>query len=188
LGYNADTPFQADPEKAKALLKEAGQENLTLELLAPTGAAPGGAAWADIAAKLQADFAAAGVTINIKQTPYAQLYDAYRANSHQLIMVEWGPDFPDPEGNVGPFANFAAGSIAVRNGWNDPIGEKVQAATLIADSTARAAAYKEITDYVMHNGPYIVLYQPIELFGLRSNVQGFTWKAMGYVDFAEISK
>jgi peptide/nickel transport system substrate-binding protein len=188
LGYNASTPFQADPEKAKALLKEAGQENLTLELLAPTGAAPGGAAWADIAAKLQADFAKAGVTINIKQTPYAQLYDTYRANKHELIMVEWGPDFPDPDGNVGPFTNFEANSIANRNGWNDPIGQKAAPATLIEDPAQRAAAYKEITDYVLHNGPYIVLYQPVELFGLRDNIKNFQWKAMGYVDFAEITK
>jgi len=26
----------------------------------------------------------------------------------------------------------------------------------------RSTAYKEITDYVLHNGPYVVLYQPTE--------------------------
>ena len=190
LGYNPDTPFQQDVDKTKALLKEAGQdEGLSLELLVPTGAAPGGAAWADLAAKLQADFALAGVQINIKQTPYAELYDTYRANKHQLIMLEWGPDYPDPDGNVQPFADANANSIAARNGWNDPsIAEKVRAAALITDTTQRAAAYKEITDYVLHNGPYIILYQPKELFGLRSDVKGFQWKAIGWVDFAEISK
>jgi peptide/nickel transport system substrate-binding protein len=190
LGYNADVPFQQDVEKAKALLKEAGYEKgLSLELLTPTGSAPGGAAWADIAAKLQADFAQVGVTINIKQTPYSELYATYRAQTHQLIMVEWGPDYSDPDANVSPFANAEAKSIASRNGWNDAeIGKKAHDAALIADPAQREAAYKEVTEYVLHNGPYVVLYQPTEQFGLRTNLKGFEWKPSGWVDFAAISK
>ena len=188
MGYNPDAPFQADPQKAKSLLQQAGQGNLTLELLCPTGTAPGGAAWADIAAKLQSDFANAGITINIKQTQYSTLYDTYRANKHQLIMVEWGPDFPDPDANVGPFTEFDINSIATRQGWKDAIGDKAKAAALLLDLTQREAAYKDITDYVLHNGPYAVLYQPTEVFGLRSNVKGFAWKANGWVDFAALTK
>jgi peptide/nickel transport system substrate-binding protein len=188
MGYNPDAPFQADPQKAKSLLQQAGQGNLTLELLCPTGTAPGGAAWADLAAKLQSDFANAGITINIKQTQYSTLYDTYRANKHQLIMVEWGPDFPDPDANVGPFTEFDINSIATRQGWKDAIGDKAKAAALLLDLTQREAAYKDITDYVLHNGPYAVLYQPTEVFGLRSNVKGFAWKANGWVDFAALTK
>ena len=188
LGYNSDAPFQADPQKAKSLLQQAGQQNLSLELLCPTGTAPGGAAWSDIAAKLQSDFANAGVTITIKQTEYSALYDTYRANKHQLVMVEWGPDYPDPDANVGPFTEFDMKSIASRQGWNDPIGEKAKAAALMLDAKQREAAYKDITEYVLHNGPYAVLYQPTEVFGLRSNVKGFAWKANGWVDFAALSK
>src|SRR5207302_1353530 len=36
-GYNESTPFQADVSKAKALLQQAGQTAITLELLVPTG-------------------------------------------------------------------------------------------------------------------------------------------------------
>lgn len=190
LGFNEDAPFQQDVEKAKALLAEAGYaDGFTLELLAPTGSAPGGAAWADIAAKLQSDFAQVGVTVNIQQTPYSELYATYRAQTHQLIMVEWGPDYSDPDGNVNPFANFSASSIASRNGWDDAeISQKAQEAALLADQAEREAAYKEITEYVLHNGPYIILYQPTEQFGLRANLQGFAWKPSGWVDFALISK
>ena len=41
--------------KAKALLQEAGQTAITLEFLVPTGQAPGGVAWSDLAAKLSLD-------------------------------------------------------------------------------------------------------------------------------------
>ncbi|MER3544667.1 MAG: ABC transporter substrate-binding protein [Chloroflexota bacterium] len=188
-GHNPDAPFQQDIEKAKALLKEAGQEGgFTLDLLVPTGSAPGGVTWADLAAKLQSDWAKIGVTVNIVQTAQAELLNVYRAQKGQLVLILWGPDFPDPDANVGPFTDYAAKSIAWRNAWQDEISKKAREAALMADPAQRNTAYKEITDYVLHNGPYIVLYQPTELFGLRDNVKGFAWNPMGWTDFAAISK
>ena len=187
-GYNDAKPFQQDVDKAKALLTDAGQDKVALELLVPTGSAPGGVAWADLAAKLQADWAKIGVTVTIKQTTQAELLTSYRAQKGQLVLILWGPDFPDPDANVGPFTDYKAKVIAYRNGWDDPIAEKSRAAALITDPAARVAAYKVITDYVLHNGPYAILYQPTEQFGLRSNVKGFAWSPMGWTDFAAMSK
>jgi peptide/nickel transport system substrate-binding protein len=188
-GHNPATPFQADVAKAKALLTKAGQTAITLELLVPTGPAPGGVAWADLAAKLKDDWSKIGVTVNIKQTTQADLLTAYRAQKGQLVLILWGPDFPDPDANVGPFTDYAAKSIAYRNGWDDKTyAEAGRKAALITDTAGRAAAYKEITEYVLHNGPYVVLYQPTSLFGLRSNVKGFVWSPMEWADFASLSK
>jgi peptide/nickel transport system substrate-binding protein len=188
-GYNEATPFQADVAKAKALLTKANQTSITLELLVPTGPAPGGAAWSDVAAKLKEDWSKIGVTVNIKQTTQAELLTTYRAQKGQLVMILWGPDFPDPDANVGPFTDYKAKSIAFRNGWDDAtIAAKGRDAALITDPARRATAYKEITEYVLHNGPFVILYQPTSLFGLRSNVKGFVWSPMDWADFASISK
>ena len=187
-GYIESTPFQADVTKAKSLLTEAGQTSITLDFLVPTGGAPGGASWSDIAAKLKSDWAKIGVTVNIKQTTTADLLATYRAQKGQLVMINWGPDYPDPGANVNPFTDYKAKSIAYRNGWDDPIATKAHDAELISDPAKRVAAYKEITDYVLHNGPYIVLYQPNELFGLRSNVKGFNWSSIGWAELASVTK
>lgn len=188
-GFNASTPFQADVTKAKSLLQEAGQTSVTLEFLVPTGQAPGGATWSDIAAKLKSDWAKIGVTVNIKQTTTADLLATYRAQKGQLVMINWGPDYPDPDANVGPFTDYKAKSISFRNGWDDTaIAQKGRDAALITDPATRATAYKDITDYVLHNGPYVVLYQPTELFGLRSNVKGFTWSSIGWAELAAVTK
>ena len=188
-GYNESAPFQADVNKAKALLQEAGQTTITLDFLVPTGSAPAGAAWSDIAAKLKSDWAKIGVTVNIKQTTTADLLGTYRAQNGQLVMIYWGPDYPDPGANVNPFTDYKAKSIAYRNGWDDPtIAAKAHDAELITDPAQRVAAYKEITDYVLHNGPYVVLYQPSQLFGLRSNVKGFNWSSIGWAELASVTK
>ncbi len=190
LGSNPDAPFQQNVNAAKQLLAKAGQGNgFSLELLIPTGQAPGGAAWSDIAAKLQSDWAKIGVTINIKQTTQAELLNSYRAQKGQLVLILWGPDFPDPDANVGPFTDYAAKSIAYRNAWDDKqIAAKGREAALLNDPTQRAAAYKDITNYVLHNGPYAVLYQVSEKFGLRSSVKNFVWSPIGWTDFWTIGK
>src|SRR5438132_2683617 len=79
-GYNESAPFQADVTKAKDLLQQAGQTSVTLDFLVPTGQAPGGAAWSDIAAKLKSDWARLGLTVTIKQTTTADLLGTYRAH------------------------------------------------------------------------------------------------------------
>jgi peptide/nickel transport system substrate-binding protein len=188
-GANESAPFQADVAKAQALMKQANVDKATLDFLIPTGQAPGGVAFADLGAKLQADWAKIGVTVNIKQAPTADLLTTYRAQQGQLVLIYWGPDYPDPDANVGPFTDYKAKSIAYRNGWDDAgVAQKGRDAALITDPARRVAAYKEITDYVLHNGPYVVLYQPTELFGLRSNVKGFNWSPIGWVDFASVTK
>jgi peptide/nickel transport system substrate-binding protein len=156
--------------------------------LIPEGAAPGGVQWSDLAAKLQSDWQQIGVTVDIKQVTFAELLSAYRAQKAQLALLYWGPDFADPDTNVTPFTSYAAKSIAWRNSWDDPIAAKAHDAALLTDPAARMAAYKVITEYVLHSGPYVVLYQPASLFGIRSDIKGFDWNPMGFSDFWSISR
>jgi len=188
FGYNSDAPFQQDVEGAKALLQKAGVSDVSLEMMIPEGAAPGGVQWSDLGAKLQSDWDQIGVKVDIKQVSFAELLDAYRAQKAVLALLYWGPDFADPDTNVTPFTSYEAHSIAWRNSWDDPIAAKSHDAALMTDSTEREAAYKEITEYVLHNGPYAVLYQPAALFGVRNTVQGFEWNPMGFADFWSIIK
>jgi peptide/nickel transport system substrate-binding protein len=189
FGFNSDAPFQQDVAGAKALLQKAGVSNVKFEMLIPEGAAPGGVQWSDLGAKLVSDWSQIGVTVTIKQVSFAELLTSYRAQKAQLALLYWGPDFADPDTNVTPFTSFKAHSIAFRNSWDDAaIAAKAHDAALMTDPTARAAAYKDITEYVLHNGPYAVLYQPSALFGIGTNITGFDWNAMGFADFWSISK
>ncbi len=189
FGYNNDAPFQQDVAGAKALLAKAGATDLKFEMLIPEGAGPGGVQWSDLGAKLVSDWQQIGVTVTIKQESFAELLKSYRAQKAQLALLYWGPDFADPDTNVTPFTTYAAKSVAYRNSWDDAaIATKAHDAALMTDPTARAAAYKDITEYVLHNGPYVVLYQPSALYGIGTNITGFAWNPMGFADFWSISK
>ncbi|MDQ7827407.1 MAG: ABC transporter substrate-binding protein [Armatimonadota bacterium] len=190
FGFNPATPFQQNPARAKALLREAGLGGgFTVELLVPTGPAPGGVKWSDIAAKVQSDLAKSGITLQIKETAQAQLLNIYRAQKGQMVLILWGPDFPDPDGNATPFTDFAAKSIAWRNQYDDPVAARLaKQAALETNRSRRLALYKQLTDRVLHEGPYVVLYQPTTRFALRKGVQGFVWNPMAFAEFRTVSK
>jgi peptide/nickel transport system substrate-binding protein len=188
LGANTDIIFKRDVEKAKSLMKEAGVDSFQIDLLTLTGN-QGLVPMADLAAKIQADLADIGITVNVKQQAAAELLATYRASKAPMVMLFWGPDYPDPNTNATPFSDINAGSIAKRNNWKDDKAiQMAAAAKLESDTAKRVADYKELTDYVAHNGPYAVLFQPQNLFALRANVTGFDWNPMGYADLWTIGK
>lgn len=188
LGANTDEIYKRDVDKAKSLMKEAGVDGFEMDMLTLTGN-QGIVPMADLGAKIQADLAEIGVKLNVKQQPSAELLGTYRASKAPIVLLLWGPDYPDPNTNATPFSDSNAKVIAKRNNWEDKTAADMAAkAKLESDSAKRVADYKELTDYVAHNGPYAVLFQPLQLFAMRANVQGFAWNPMGYADLWTISK
>lgn len=177
LGYSGSMPFKQDIEKAKGLLSSAGvAEGTEIEFLVPTGSAPGGIEWGTLAAKIQDDVGKIGLKLNIKQVQQSELLNAYRAQKGQMVLINWGPDFPDPDGNVTPFTNYDAKSIAWRNAWeNKEIADMGKAAALEQDPAKRAELYKALSVKVQNEGPYAMLYQPTRTYGVRKNVSGFQY-------------
>jgi peptide/nickel transport system substrate-binding protein len=177
FGHVGENPFSQDLERSRELLAQAGvAEGTEIEFLVPTGPAPGGVEWGVLAAKIQSDLAQVGLTINIQQIQQSELLNIYRAQGAQMVLINWGPDYPDPAGNVTPFTSYAAKSIAWRNDWDNPeIAELSAQASVELDSQRRAELYAQITERVLNEGPYVILYQPTRAFGIRSNISGFAY-------------
>jgi peptide/nickel transport system substrate-binding protein len=179
FGHTGLNPFKQDLAKARDLLLTAGVKAGTeIEFLVPAGPAPGGIEWGTLAAKIQDDVGKIGLKLNIKQVQQSELLNVYRAQKAQMVLINWGPDFPDPDGNATPFANYEAKSIAWRNAWEDQKAiELSKQAAIEQDPAKRAALYKQLTEYVQNAGPYLMLYQPTRAFGVRKNIGGFKYDA-----------
>jgi peptide/nickel transport system substrate-binding protein len=177
FGHTGSKPFSQDIAKAKDLLTQAGiAEGTEIEFLIPAGSAPGGIEWATLAAKIQADVEQTGLKLNIKQVQQSELLNIYRAQEGQMVFINWGPDFPDPDGNATPFSNFDAKSLAWRNAWdNREAVELSKAAAVEQDTAKRAELYKQLTELVQNQGPYVILYQPTRTYGVRKNISGFQY-------------
>lgn len=177
LGHTGTNPFSQDIDKAKELLAKAGvAEGTSIDMIVPTGTAPGGIEWSTLGAKIQDDLSKVGLVLNLQQIQQSELLNLYRAQEGQIVMIYWGPDFPDPDGNATPFTSYPAQSIAWRNGWDNPeIAALAQQAALATTDEERTELYAQVVDRVQHEGAYAMLFQPIRTYGLRNNVQGFVY-------------
>lgn len=177
-GALTDTPFSYDPDKAKAILEEAGVDlPLTIELDV-INAAP----FTDIAASLQQTFAPAGINFEILPGTGAQVITKYRARTHQGMLLYWGPDFMDPHSNAKAFAYNAdnsddkyASTTTWRNAWMPPaeINEKTKAALAELDPDARSQMYIELQKAMQDEAPFVIMFQAVKQVAMADEVDGF---------------
>ena len=177
LGAVNDNPFSLNVEKAKELLKEAGLPegfSVTMDTRnTPEITAMGQA--------IQQTMAEAGIKLELIPGDGKQTLTKYRARTHDIYIGRWGPDFQDPHTNASTFAYNADNSdeasakpLAWRNAWDIPeLTKETDAAMLEADPAKRAAIYEAEQKTVMDTGPFVTMFQEVEVSGLRKNVDGF---------------
>jgi peptide/nickel transport system substrate-binding protein len=179
LGALEDKPFTLDVEKAKELLKQAGLEDGFHVTMDTRNSSP----IMEMAQVLQATWADAGIELEILPGDNKQTLTKYRARTHDIYIGRWGPDYQDPHTNADTFASNPdnsdggpAGKLAWRNAWEIPaLTEKTAAAVLEQDPDKRAQMYQEMQREVQETGPFVIMFQDIELIAERSNVHGMIW-------------
>ncbi|MGH6895222.1 MAG: ABC transporter substrate-binding protein [Geminicoccaceae bacterium] len=180
LGALEDTPFALDVDKAKDLLAEAGLPDGFSVTMDTINSSP----VIDLAQAIQATFAQAGVALEIIPGDNKQTLTKYRARNHDIYIGRWGPDYQDPHTNADTFASNPdnsdaanlTGKLAWRNAWDIPeITATTAAAVLERDAAARAEMYRELQREVMETGPFVIMFQDIDLIAERGNVQGMIW-------------
>ena len=169
-GYNPDAPYYRDVEKARKLLAEAGYpEGFEVELMAPPTFP-----YRDIAAIVKQNLEEVGIRVRIRLVTAAEMYEKYRKQGHQLILARWGADYPDPDALAKPFADYRVKQLAWRNMWyDDYAADLVEKAAVEMDWSKRLKMYHELTEYVLHKGPYVILYQVVRQVALRTWVENF---------------
>lgn len=189
LGTDPNLGYPHDVEKAKALLKQAGYENgFTVKMVYPTRTFAGGLAAETLAAKIQSDLAAVGITVDLEpREPVAHLAD-YRAGKLAMTISPWTPDFLDPHGWAIPFA-VKGESAAKRVHYDNPkAGELAIEAGKATDLAKRARMYLDLQKILLDDAAFIGLIQPKVLIAVGPTVKGYVFNPVWWVDFYPISK
>ena len=177
LGALDDKPYTLDVAKAKELLAKAGVPNGFTVTMDVRNTQP----VTGIAENVQQTLAQAGIKLEIIPGDGKQTLTKYRARQHDIYIGQWGSDYFDPNSNAETFTynpdNSDEGknkTLAWRNAW-DPkdLSEKTQAALLEKDSAKRAAVYEELQKEVLARGPFVMLFQQIEVAGYSDKLKGF---------------
>ena len=186
MGSVDDNPFSYDPEKAKALLAEAGISGFEFEVGVREAQER-----IEIAQSIQNTLAEAGITMKITVGTAKQVLTRYRARELDAYLGAWGPDYPDPQTNAGTFAwnpdnsdeAKATGILAWRNSWNPgELTAMTDAAKIEPDTAKRAEMYEEIQAIFRQTSPFAIMFQRTERSGIGGNVTN--WNLGGAVSEA----
>jgi len=188
FGYKESNPFTRDVAKAKKLLADAGYPN-GFEVEIVTNESEIRRAEAVV---VQSNLADIGIKSNIIIMQAAQMYDKYRNQGLQMIVAGWGIDYPDADALAKPFADYTVKQLAWRNAWlDDKAASMASAAGKEINEKKRAQIYYDLVKYWQDNGPFAMMYQPIEFWGIGNDIKGFDKAFDGYnvhCDFTLISK
>jgi peptide/nickel transport system substrate-binding protein len=177
LGAIDDKPYKFDLVKAKALLAKAGVPDGFTVTMDVRNTSPN----TDIAQAVQASWAKAGIKLELLPGDGKQVITKYRARNHDVMLLQWGPDYQDPHSNAETFAMNVdntdatkSKTLAWRNSWDIPDMTKLtQSAVKERDAKKREALYQQIQREHQKTSPFIIMFQEIEVAAHVKGVDGF---------------
>jgi peptide/nickel transport system substrate-binding protein len=167
---------------AKEKLQAAGRPNgFEFSLLI----VPGEIAQA-IGQAVQSMAADAGIQVKLQIVEFGTMLQQTDALQHQAALLGWSGR-PDPDGDI--YAFVVESGIGAFNdaGYKDPrVQQLLDASRLLSDMNQRRRAYREVTQILADDLPYIWLYFPKEYKLVSTRVQGFVQVPDGMVRFRTV--
>ncbi len=176
-GYNPNvTTYEYDVEKAKSLLKEAGQENLTLKFGYPTGVSrPYMPTPEDTFQVLKSQLEAAGITITPVSKKWSPDYlDMTKTESgakeRDIHLLGWTGDYNDPDNFLGVFF----GTKTFEWGFdNKSLFADLKAARELPSVEEQTPKYEKISEDIATFVPGVPLAHPAPSLAFAKGVEGY---------------
>ncbi|WP_249124381.1 ABC transporter substrate-binding protein [Saccharopolyspora erythraea] len=191
-GYAPDVQkYPHDPEKAKQLLAEAGQQNLTVNFYWPTEVTrpympdPQG-----IYNALAEDLRAVGITVNPVSKPWNGGYiddvDNARAD---IFMLGWTGDYNTPDNYIGTFFGTPTNRFYTAGApWGAQLAAELRAADGEPDEGKRQAMYQQINRKLLAEYlPAVPLSHSPPALVLNERVKGLVPSPLTDEEFATVS-
>lgn len=187
FGYSKDvTEYRYDPERAKALIRESGVTNPTLEFWYPTGVSrpympdPEGNFQA-----FRADLEKVGFKVVPNTAPWRPEYtQKIGAGEYQMYLYGWTGDFGDPDNFLGTFFQTEQPAWGFKN---PDLFKKLDAAETETDQDARTRLYQEVNKMVMDFLPGVPYVHTKPALAFAKNVKGYVPSPVSLEPFSIVS-
>lgn len=183
MGAPVAWPYDENLEKARALLREAGKENIKFEIVYETNVAGS----EEVAIIIKSQLAKIGVEVEPKGLAQAQYSEQYRARKSQSVLFEdasWGSD-----GRYWLSTFFQSkGAVNHGNHKNPEFDKIVDDITPISDLPQRTAMSKKAHELLVQDVPWAFAIGTGFSVVMRDNIDGFIWHLNNWVDTRDLNK
>ncbi|MBB4662017.1 ABC transporter substrate-binding protein [Conexibacter arvalis] len=159
-----------DPERARALLAEAGAQGATLTLDVQSGQS----IHQEVATVMQDAFREVGVTLRISTLGAAAYTDRVYNHKSQLFIADDGPTINDPGYLLGYQATCGDSFNWVRY-CDRAVDRLLERARGEVDTERRAALYREIDQKLIEDAPYIQVFAKNHIVVASRSLQGWEY-------------
>lgn len=170
------TVYDYDPEKAKALMKEAGVgDGFKTDLLTWEAPRPYLPAPRDAVSLIKADLANIGIDVEIRTMKFGPFRAERGKGDYGLSMGGWISGTLDPDGII--YALFHSSGIREKDAlnWgrfrNAELDESLEKARANYDQDARTPLYQRAADIIAENSTSIFLAHPITAIATRKELK-----------------
>jgi dipeptide transport system substrate-binding protein len=188
--YANELPGYAhDPDKARALLAEAGLKDgfKTTIWTRPSGSLlnPNPSLGAQL---LQADLAKIGIDAEIRVIEWGELIRRAKAGEHDLLFMGWAGDNGDPDNFLTP--QFACASV--QSGLNfarycdETLDKLIADGKASSDQAERSRIYHQTQQIIQEQALWLPLAHPTAFALLSSKVAGYKVSPFGRQNFAAV--
>jgi len=170
-----------DVAKAKALLKEAGAEKVSFELLFANSTTS-----QQVAEMIQAMAAEAGFDIKLRATEFTTMLSQAQSGNYDAVLTGWSGRY-DPDGNLHQFVT-CKGSLNYAAFCNEAVDKALNTAKVTLDFEPRKKLYDEAQTILQDQLPIIYLYHQPWPFVLSKSLKGFTPNPTGVISIKGMTR
>lgn len=164
-------PFAYDPDRARALLREAGYPNgFSVRLWRSQRTEI-----ARVAQAIQQALGAVGITAEIVERDATSVRAAVRNGETDLYIGDWYADYPDPENFTYPLFHSQSrgpgGNYAFLN--NPAVDAMIEELRTTTDEGRKAALATEVDAEIFDLAPWIFLWFPVDMWATEPGLTGW---------------
>jgi peptide/nickel transport system substrate-binding protein len=161
-----------DLDRARALLSQAGQEGLAVELVA--GNDPVNVRLAEVVQQMANE---AGFEVTVRPTEFTTALDETDAGNYEAFQIGWSGRV-DPDGNIHAF-HHTEGSLNISKATDTEIDDLLDQTRVEQDSEARHELFNQLVDTLRERRNIIYLYHQNLFVGARGTITGFEFYGDG---------
>lgn len=183
--WSYDDSIQAypyDPEKAKALLAEAGVSDLKTDLWYMPVQRPYNPDAKKMAELMQSDLAKIGVTAELKSFEWGEYRKRMQAGEHMMGMLGWTGDNGDPDNFMGVLLSCTSareGGSNVAKWCDEGFTKLIDEAKATSDVAKRTELYKQAQAIFHEQAPWVPVAHSVVHMPMSKKVKGYKVHPLG---------